>query len=253
MTLFPQLSRRGVEVIDRRQVSSTNVLVKAMLADGELKQPVLMLADEQTAGHGKFDRHFYSAPNCGAYFSIGLPLASLPANWTPQHLTATAAVAVYQVASRFFHCDLTIKWVNDLYRGNRKVTGILAETALDHSNQLQGLVIGCGIDLTTDPHLPAAIRAKVGALTDEPVSGTQRRTFVDQVGAHFLDLLAAPWDQVLAVYRDHQYLQDKELTVWIGEQEVSGSFAQITDDGYLQIKTATGLRTFSAGTVRLQQ
>ncbi|WP_367342394.1 biotin--[acetyl-CoA-carboxylase] ligase [Limosilactobacillus sp.] len=252
MELFSQLKTRGVEVIDRQQVTSTNTLVKDILAKQQRTRPILMVADEQTAGHGKFDRQFYSAPNSGAYFSVGLPMSALPAGWTPQQLTVRAAVAAYQVASQTFHCPLTIKWVNDLYRGDRKVTGILAETALDQHNQLCGIVVGWGIDLTVPDDLPAELRDRAGAISDDPVTTKQRKTLVDALGARFIDLLTTPWTEVLQVYQDHQYLRGKNLMVQIGSQKTLGQFKQITGDGYLQIQTANGLKTFSAGTVRVQ-
>lgn len=251
MGLFSKLRARGVEVIDRCQVTSTNTLVKEILAEQDRSQPVLMSADEQTAGRGKFDRQFYSAPNFGAYFSVGLPLATLPDEWTPQQLTVRAAVAAYQTASETFHQKLTIKWVNDLYRGDKKVTGILAETALDQQNHLCGIVIGWGVDLMIPEDLPDELRQRTGAISDTAVTTGQRKAFVDALVNRFLDLLNEPWHQSLQIYRDHQYLQGKKLMVQIGDNKTVGRFEQISDDGYLQIQTDKGPQTFSAGTVRV--
>lgn len=252
MELFPKLKARGVKVIDRQQVTSTNTLVKSLLAQQGRQQVILMSADEQTAGHGKFDRQFYSALNSGAYFSMGLPLAKLQEDWTPQQLTVRAAVAAYQAASQKFSCQLTIKWVNDLYRGDRKVTGILAETALDTNNQLCGIVVGWGLDLTVPEDMPDELKQRAGAMADRPVTTIERKSLVDAIGDRFLDLQKEPWTKVLRIYRQHQYLRGKKLSVQIGSQKTVGQFNQITEEGYLQIQTDQGLKTFSAGTVRVQ-
>jgi len=79
----------------------------------------LIAAGRQTAGHGRGGRPFYS-PAGGLYCSLllreGLPSPdTLP-------VTPRAALAVRRVLLRH-GCALGIKWVNDLFRDDRKAGG----------------------------------------------------------------------------------------------------------------------------------
>lgn len=253
MCQFDCLCERKINVDVRESVSSTNVLVKEQLVAHQLRTPLVMVADEQTAGHGKVDRPFYSAAHSGAYFTLGLPNSYWSAENPPQGLTIRAVVAAFQAAGKLFGCQLSIKWVNDLYRDGKKVAGILAETAIDDRNQFCGVVIGWGMNLTVPADWPADLQSSAGALTDQPFSSQLRNRLVDLVVDRFLELLETPWQQVLAVYRRHQYLAGKELAVDTGNEVTAGRFLRITDDGYLVIQTSTGARSFSSGTVRLVQ
>lgn len=251
MDRFERLATRKITVDVHDQVSSTNELMKDHLVAGQPTRPLVMVADAQTAGHGKVDRPFYSVRNCGAYFTVGLPMDSLPPDWQPQRITIQAVVAAYRAARQLFNCQLAIKWVNDLYRDQQKVAGILAETALDNHNQLQGIVVGWGINLTVPKEWPTALRQTAGALSDKPVSRGKRNQLVDAVVAEFLDLQTHPWTELLAVYSQHQYLSGKQVVITNGDQVVKGSFDKITDDGYLRIKTTAGPATLVTGTVRV--
>lgn len=253
MDQFYRLREREINVEVRQSVSSTNTLVKKELANHYLNQPLVMVANEQTAGHGKVDRPFYSAARSGAYFTLGLPNSYWSAENPPQDLTIRAVVAAYQTAVQLFDCQLSIKWVNDLYRDGKKVAGILAETAINDHNQFCGVVIGWGINLTMPTDWPADLQSNAGALTDQPFSSQLRNHLVDLVVDRFLELLETPWQKVLAVYRRRQYLTGKELVVDTGNEVTTGRFLRITDNGYLVIQTATETRSFFSGTVRLVQ
>lgn len=253
MSQFDRLHKRNIDVDVHQSVSSTNSLVKAELAEQHLQAPLVMVADEQTAGHGKVDRPFYSAAHSGAYFTLGLPNSYWYAENPPQGLTIRAVVAAFQAAEQLFDGQLSIKWVNDLYRDGKKVAGILAETAIDDHNQFCGVVIGWGMNLNVPADWPANLQSCAGALTDQPFSSQLRNRLVDLVVDRFLELLETPWQQVLDVYRRYQYLAGKKLAVDTGNEVTTGRFLRITDDGYLVIQTSTGARSFSSGTIRLVQ
>ena len=251
MNDFPRLSAAEVTVQSFDQVTSTNDLTKQRLATGA-SQLFLITAASQRAGRGKPGRTFFSPAGSGAYFTLGLPFAS--GKQPAARLTVTAAVAAATVLHEHFHQPITIKWVNDLYVGNRKAVGILAEMVFDNHNRPAGVAIGWGINLFQPAdQWPAEIAKQVTALSNQPVSQRERLAVIDEVAARFLDLLAQPWPAVLTVYRNHQYLSGKRLVVDTGAERISGQFEQITDEGFLCIRTACGHRVFSAGTVRVRE
>lgn len=248
--LFPKLTKQGVQVKTVAEITSTNDVLAEQIGSADCVQ--LLVADRQTAGHGKFDRHFYS-PQAGAYFSLGWPVSLLPAGWNPQKMTVTAAVASRQVCEQVSGQALTVKWVNDLYLGDHKLAGILAQTALSAQNQFSGLVVGIGINLVAPTDWPSELQERAGALFNKPLTKAARYQLIDDLCSCYLGLLKKPWSKVLAAYRAKQYLTGKKITVDSGQKKTTGRFAGIDAAGQLLLQTKNGLKTFTTGTVRLAQ
>ncbi|QZN92282.1 biotin--[acetyl-CoA-carboxylase] ligase [Limosilactobacillus panis] len=253
MQKFPQLAAMGVPAEEYATLSSTNVVAKKKIVEGTAPTTFLVSAREQTAGHGKLNRSFYSPAGSGVYFSLGLAEENIVQNNDPAKLTVTAAVAAFLVLERHFMDSLAIKWVNDLYVGDKKVAGILAETAVDGANHLHGVVIGWGINLVTPPDLPSALTNQVGGLSPLMVSNRERLNIIDETGAQFIRLLAGcSWEQILQIYREHQLLAGKKVVVESGLKKIAGQFDHISDRGGLCLQTTNGVEEIRTGTVRKQ-
>lgn len=123
-------------------VDSTNDYLKAMAGAPEW---TCVTADRQTAGRGRQDRHWHSAAGEGLYLSILLrPAADAP------HLpllSLTAAVAVAETLRDEGVPGVDIKWPNDLLIGERKVCGILIESAGHGAEATRRVVVGIGVNL----------------------------------------------------------------------------------------------------------
>ena len=105
---------------------STNSLLKSQAP--EIPTDAVLIAESQSDGRGRLGRSFYSPPGSGLYMSVltrpDLENADLPL------LTPAAAVAVCGAIEAVANVPASIKWVNDVYVGGKKVCGILTETAL---------------------------------------------------------------------------------------------------------------------------
>ena len=105
---------------------STNDTAKELGLRGE-KENTAVIARAQTAGRGRMGRQFFSPDQSGIYMSILLRPTFSP---DKSHLlTPAAAVAVADAIDSVCGTDCKIKWVNDIYLGNKKVCGILTETS----------------------------------------------------------------------------------------------------------------------------
>lgn len=153
-----------VEVVDR--LPGTNAALRARAAGGEAEGLVL-IAQAQSAGRGRSGRSFFSPPG-GLYLSVLLR----PEISTRQavQLSAMAAVAAAEAAEQVCGAPIQIKWVNDLWRGGRKVCGVLTEAAVDlESGMLDSAVLGLGFNLAEPPGgWPPELAGVAGALFDAP-------------------------------------------------------------------------------------
>lgn len=133
-----------IELCVMDSVDSTNAEARRALMSGTCL-PTAFLADTQTAGRGRLGRSFYSPADTGIYCSLLLPMRDVRIDTVS--VTAIAAVAVRRAIAKTTGVSASIKWVNDLYLGDRKVCGILAETAMRGEERY--LILGVGVNLCT--------------------------------------------------------------------------------------------------------
>ncbi|UCH60850.1 MAG: biotin--[acetyl-CoA-carboxylase] ligase [Anaerolineales bacterium] len=116
----------------------------------------LVVADEQTAGRGRLNRHWYTPAGLALAFSLILQGRRLSfSQETISQITALGALAVCDALNQDFSTQIPtqIKWPNDVVAGRRKLAGVLAE-AHWQGQALQAVILGIGINVAPDS-LPA--------------------------------------------------------------------------------------------------
>lgn len=149
--VVPELPGFTVEVLPSIDSTNTELMRRARAGSVE---PVLLVAEEQTAGRGRLGKGWHSRPGQSLMFSLALKLA--PADWSGLSLAVGASLAEH------LHDDVRLKWPNDLWLHQRKLGGILVETASTGSahaahRSARMVVIGVGINIAR-PEL-AAVQA----------------------------------------------------------------------------------------------
>lgn len=134
----PRLPGFTVEVLP--EIDSTNTELMRRARAGQV-DPVLLVAERQSAGRGRLGRQWASAPGNSLTFSLGLTLS--PADWSGLSLAVGVAVA------ESLHPAVQLKWPNDLWLQGRKLGGILVETASFAGEGAAGryAVVGVGLNL----------------------------------------------------------------------------------------------------------
>ena len=138
-SIVPILENFTVEILP--EIDSTNSELMRRARAGQL-QPILLVAERQTAGRGRLGRVWHSGGTDvdgipALTFSLGLPL--LPQSWSGLSLAVGISVA------QSLHPSLQLKWPNDIWLNDRKLGGILIETAT--VNESRYVVIGIGINI----------------------------------------------------------------------------------------------------------
>ena len=214
---------------------------------------LVRVAEVQTAGRGRRQRSWYSAPGGALTFSLlwvfsggsgalsGLPLA--------------VGVSLIRSLQAFNLQSVQLKWPNDLLWQQRKLGGVLIETCNTGDNEVSA-VIGIGLNLR--------LSRSVAERIDQPASdleaaglGVERnellaRLLIDLKGV--LELFSregfAPlrpeWERL------HAY-HDKMVRLEMGgEKQVEGRVVGVDEYGALVLETASGKRVFHAGELSLR-
>ena len=133
-------SKVVLEVFDT--ISSTNdyLLRKEKNKNKDIK---ICIAEEQTKGRGRRGKSWISPKFKNIYFSLNSYLKKEDLSG----LSIAVALSVSKVLTKINVMSL-IKWPNDLLVGNKKICGILIETA--KVGQLTKVVIGIGINVNME-------------------------------------------------------------------------------------------------------
>jgi len=223
-------------------IDSTNNEAKRLLENG-YKSKAIIAAEVQTGGRGRLGRSFYSPAATGLYFTVIVPQC-FPAECATL-LTPAAAVAVVRVLEKSFPGDLKIKWVNDIYKDDRKICGILAEAVLDIANGgFAGFAVGIGINISTVdfPEDIADIASSLGA------KNANRNKIAADIARElfsFAEKLSAR--EFLPKYREHSLVTGKEIYFIKDGEKTNATALGIDDDGGLTVKLENGKVTTLRG------
>lgn len=246
MTLLPGFTAEVLASID-----STNSELMRRARAG-CKAPVLLVAEEQTAGRGRMGRVWLSAarevagPRGGVRlpqaltFSLGLVLS--PGDWSGLSLAVGVSVA------NSLHPALQLKWPNDLWFDARKLAGILIETA--NVADQRYVVVGVGINIGP----PAA-----GGLAVAPAWLQELLPQIDATAAlqRIVPALvrairvfeARGLSPSLADFRARDLLYGRVVVLSDG---VTGTAQGIDTCGALLVHTSTGMKSITSADVSVR-
>ena len=136
----PLLPGFTVEVLP--EVDSTNTELMRRARAGRI-EPVLLVAERQSAGRGRLGRQWQSGEGDALTFSLGLPLA--PADWSGLSLAVGAVIA------ESLHPDIRLRCRTDLWGGGPTPAATLIETAgvPPDAGAARYTVVGVGINVAT--------------------------------------------------------------------------------------------------------
>lgn len=254
--LEPLLPGFTVEVL--ASIASTNTELMRRARDGFL-EPILLLAEEQTAGRGRLGRHWHSRPGQSLTFSLGLPMA--PQSWSGLSLAVGVSLAQH------LHPQVRLKWPNDLWLHGRKLGGILVETAGSGSSgpsaavQPRLVVVGVGLNIArpeasavaSPPGTDPALHAMEPAGTAEVLVGQTAGEVLTQVVPPLVeDLLAFASSGFAAFverFAQRDALRDRTVRLSDGSQ---GTACGVDDDGALMVLTDQGMRHVTSSEVSVR-
>ena len=247
--VVPLLPSFTVEVLP--EIDSTNTELMRRARAGQL-DPILLVAERQTAGRGRLGRTWVSEgpsapeqkPIASLTFSFGIALQ--PQDWSGLSLAVGLSLA------QSLHPSIQLKWPNDLWWQDRKLGGILIETA--SLGALRYAVIGIGLNIHTPTVAPAGQtwRTPPASLNDV-LPGVEAPDVLQQVVLPLLKCLqrfeVQGFAPLQADFQTRDLLLGRELECSDG---VMGTGRGVDASGALLVHTAAGLRRISSAEVSVR-
>lgn len=197
----------------------------------------LVVAGAQTAGIGRHGRTWDSEAEAGLYFSLMLPVTPL--------LTLALGVAAIEAIRRATQVTCDLRWPNDVMLHERKLAGILVQTAQ------QSAIAGIGINIGQRSFAPDLAGVATSLALETGLEFRREDVFVEMVKA--LDHWRGQPPEHLrqAFTARSSYASGKRVRVSVDGRPVAGTTAGLTPEGFLQVLTAEGRRhVIVAGGVR---
>ncbi len=144
-----------MKIIRLEETTSTNDDAKRGAREGA-EHGTVWVAESQTGGRGRQGRTWASPRGENLLFSVLLRIQCLPAR-VPL-IALVAGLAVRDAVARVLpDRDVLVKWPNDVLVGEKKIAGILVESAIA-GTKVDHVVVGIGINVHTR-HFPEELAA----------------------------------------------------------------------------------------------
>ena len=232
----------GFHVVKFKEIDSTNNYLKNSYK--LLNNFTFVVADYQTSGKGRNNRVWSSEEGQNLMFSFLVKDPSLLKKYSA--LSIISAVEVARLLDAYQIKDVSIKWPNDVLIGDKKVCGILLEGQI-----LEYVVVGVGLNINQKV-FPDGLRRPATSLSleankDFAVDDIEQTLFSNIVR----DLSNLNEEQFLDYFRNHNYLLNKRVKVFVNDQPFIGEVIGIDANYFLQIKTSDMLLHIDSGEIEI--
>jgi BirA family biotin operon repressor/biotin-[acetyl-CoA-carboxylase] ligase len=235
--VVPQLPGFGIEILAEIDSSNTELMRRARAGRHE---PILLVAERQTAGRGRQGRKWSGELGDALTFSIGLPYQ--PSNWSGLSLAVGLSLA------ESLGPEAQLKWPNDLWCHQRKLGGILVEAASQGGQSY--VVVGVGLNIRQpierDLRTPAAAIDEFWPSANAPAV---LERIIQPLIATLLKFEAHGFAELQARFDARDAIKGLEITCSDGLQ---GKCQGVDAQGVLQIQTPQGLVKINSAEVSVR-
>lgn len=232
----------GKKVVFLPQCHSTNDELVRMIKKSNEPEGALVYTDDQIMGKGQRGNVWLSEPGKNILMSLLLrPKFLIPSDQF--YLNLIVGLAIVETLQTYIKGDIKLKWPNDVFIDEKKISGVLIESSL-RGNSLESAIVGVGLNVNQQGFgLPTAT-----SMLLETGSQYDRTELIEillcNLEKWYLKLKNDPKEYVLEEYH--------RLLMWRGEQrifrtsenEFKGEIIGIDKHGRLAINQDGKLKTY---------
>ena len=225
-------------------VDSTNNKARQLINGSN---PLLIVANEQTAGRGRQGKSFFSPKGTGIYMTyVAHPMAKIKQGVA---ITTATCVAVCKAIENMTHLNPQIKWVNDIYINGKKVCGILCEAVNDYQQGIiKSVIIGIGINVSTHDFPQDVPNA---TSLDVEINNAD---LICQIVKELEAIINSPFGNFADYYKDHSLIIGEEIEYTLNGEKITATATDIDSDGGLMITHSNGtVATLSSGEITIRK
>jgi BirA family transcriptional regulator, biotin operon repressor / biotin---[acetyl-CoA-carboxylase] ligase len=231
-------------------INSTNAYAKNFANKGA-EEGTVVLADYQTAGRGRLGRSWLAEPGDNLLFSVIIrPTFSRDKLGLLSFFAATAIADAVEAVTAL-RCET--KWPNDILLHQRKICGILMESAFQNT-ALAYVIMGIGVNVNQQKFL-GYLAGTATSLRNECKREFDRNDLfckiMSSLESMFSDVKKGDFSAVLMEWKARATIFGQRISLTQGTEVIDGTAIDLAPDGGLLVETGTGRRVFYAGDVTL--
>lgn len=224
---------KDIPITIYKSLTSTNTEAKIATLQNAAHGTVI-LSEEQTKGRGRLGRDFFSPSQSGIYMSI---ILKPHLNISDSVLITTAvAVAVCLSIDKITNESSQIKWVNDIYVGDKKVCGILTEAVTDfESGTVESVIVGIGLNVKTkEDSFPEELRCVAGSIFNSSEGLNMRNQLSAEIINNVLSICDTLEDRkFLEIYKKKSMILGQNIIYNRNNEWIEGYAKNIDESGGL--------------------
>ena len=233
----------GTSFFELSSTDSTNNHALKVIQEKLAAHGHTFFAHEQLSGKGQHGKQWKTEKGSNIIQSSILDISFLPASQQFQ-LIATMAVAVHEFFLKYALHDSFIKWPNDIYWNDRKVGGILIESATPiHQSTIkawQWAIVGVGLNInqvkfSSDIPNPVSLKQITGKDHDPLTLSKELCSIMDH---WFLQLKSGGFETILQYYNLNLYKKDCTVKLRKGNIAFDCTILKVDERGYLHVAGA---------------
>lgn len=225
-----------MRVIRLDTVDSTNTYLHAYLGDEDV---VVVTARHQTAGRGQGGNRWEDAEGQNLLFSIQIHPVEVAIDH--QFVLAMAEALALKRALDAYADGMELKWPNDIYHRDRKLSGTLIETAVS-GGRLKRMIMGTGINVnqrrfTSDAPNPVSLSQITGS--DESIDCLLER-ILQAFDDYYRRVLDGDYVGISREYHEALYRRKGFYRYRDADGEFDAELVGVAYDGRLSLRDSEG-------------
>jgi BirA family transcriptional regulator, biotin operon repressor / biotin---[acetyl-CoA-carboxylase] ligase len=255
-----------LNIIRLEQVDSTNNYAQQHFA--ALPDRSLITAQHQTKGKGRGGKTWISLCTSNLYTSYimkNIPFLPCKASWIgglaalytireiikqhtlkplysskshidikPQNLLPKA-----HNKNRLIDTDYWIKWPNDIYHKTKKISGILCESSLGQNNQVNGVIIGIGMNINMSKQELEKIDKPATSILVETGTSTEIESAINILIANlnklYDEISAGNIDSIFELWKKENALIGNSVEILLDNNVLDAKVLDIENSGQLVV------------------
>lgn len=219
----------------------------------ELSDSTLVVASAQSEGRGRHARQWISPSGINIYASMIIKnIGKNPA--LTSMIPSLAALSVLRQSAPGI--KFWLKWPNDIFCRERKIAGILCETASAANQQITGIVAGIGINVNMPAEIINRIDQPATSLMYETNNEFNLKKVIKKLAKSlnkYYNIYSISPEMLFSYWKDENLLLGQTVEINTGEKDITGKIIDFGHNGELIFETVNEQLILFSGDIKINK